>query len=323
MALPGQLVINFIIKNTFITIEPGAQEETEYAGVCVRRCKSAPPRMRSIVVCTSRGAAVEGAMDPDGCVISRSHDGDGGGVAEASSDDEGSVVAYFSEYTSMRDHAPEGKKKAKPSVLRRQQMRDEDLFLEEAIARVKAEQWDVLSRQLIELYTQKYSLSTLRLEMLAPQRRQVIHKLAFMHCAVYTGISPEEIHAMTCERTLRHTGENIEIWVSKRDAQKRVLRLLLHAAARFQKLYEANSVMVMNSSLRCHLEIPCNSVAMMPLKQFKSFMAGLFGAKLSTVDIYSLGHKLKGEKIGLAKHYVVPGSLLQMCTRAAVPSENL
>ena len=104
--------------------------------------------------------------------------------------------------------------------------------------------------------------------------------------------------------------------MSKRDAQKRVLRLLLHAAARFQKLYEANSVMVMNCSLRCHLEIPYDNVAKMPFKQFKSSMAGLFGAQLSTIDIYSLGHKLKGGKIDLAKHYVVPGGFLEMRTRA-------
>ena len=87
---------------------------------------------------------------------------------------------------------PPCKLKAKPV----EQVQSDNQLLDEEISRVRAERWDILAKQLVELYTQKYSLNTMRLEMLAPQRRQVIHKLAFMHFSYFMGLSAGDIHAM-------------------------------------------------------------------------------------------------------------------------------
>ena len=81
--------------------------------------------------------------------------------------DKASAVTYFVGYTSMRERPePPCKLKAKPV----EQVQSDNQLLDEEISRVRAERWDILAKQLVELYTQKHSLTTLRLEMLAPQR---------------------------------------------------------------------------------------------------------------------------------------------------------
>ena len=90
MALPRHLVINFFIKNTFITIvDPGAQEMGgEEART--RRSRSAPPRVCSPSLSDTD---MEGHSSVE-CTTDA-------GAAEDEAVDE--CTAYFVGYTSMRE----------------------------------------------------------------------------------------------------------------------------------------------------------------------------------------------------------------------------
>ena len=113
---------------------------------------------------------------------------------------------------------------------------------------MRAEKWDLLAKSLVDLYSQKYSLNTVRIEMLVPQRRVVIHKLPLMHVAHYIGLTTAMIDAWKQERIFREGKENgmlMEIWFPKVDARQERLQVLKSACERFQKAYEEKHVPVM------------------------------------------------------------------------------
>ena len=119
-----------------------------------------------------------------------------------------------------------------------------DRILDEEISKVRVERWDTLSRGLVELCAQKFSLNALRIDRLVPRRRVVINKLSLLHIAQFTGLTSEMIKCMKADGLLREKGATMEVWVAKKDAQNRELRVFLSAALRFQKAFEDRQVLV-------------------------------------------------------------------------------
>ena len=267
--LPGQIVINFYIKNTFVHIvECCAAEEEEGSEANSRRSTSAPPTMRAYSPdgtsspvslapeVNDRDITAEDEVAQPVCEDGSGSASDGSGARRCGSDDvedhdgDGEAAAYESAYTSMPEPEvrPAPPRKVRPSVQQRQQRRSEELFLNEEVARVRAEKWDLLAKSLVDLYSQKYSLNTVRIEMLVPQRRVVIHKLPLMHVAHYIGLTAAMIDAWKQERIFREGKENgmlMEIWFPKVDARQERLQVLKSACERFQKAYEEKHVLVM------------------------------------------------------------------------------
>ena len=165
------------------------------------------------------------------------------GEADEQGEEEVSVVEDITGPSLMPSHKA-AEPQIRPSVLRRQQERMIDQFLDGEISKVRAEKWGALSRRLVEFCTQKYSLSALRIEMLVPRRRLVINKLSMMHIARFTGLTAEMINVMKEKGMLREKDVTMEVWVAKRDAKNRELRVFLSAAIRFQKAFEDRQILV-------------------------------------------------------------------------------
>ena len=354
--LPAPLVINFFIKNTFINIVDSAAQEAEGCGEAeARRCKSAPARMRTSSTdrnpntppeeedraddaAESREAAYskETSAEDDRSgpprrsgVENEGHDNDLA-YEEDSESDSGKVcsVEFVSGSTPCArkpDQTTAPPRKIKRSTLLRQAARAEEQFLQEEISRVRGEKWDVLSKGLIELCAQKYSLNAVRIEMRVPCLQLVISKLALVHAARYVGFSPGMVNALKQQGFLREKRKTTEIWATKVDAQQNEqIRLLLRAGKRFQQAFVERQVLVQWTT-SCFVAFPFDSIATMTLKQFKTFIAARLGADPRVLDFYSLGNLLEGEDTPLWRRrlaYVVPGALLQMCMRRAGPDEQ-
>ena len=245
-------MLNFFIKNTFIFVPSQGDEARDGAEA---RSKSAPAKMRSPPE-EAPGAPPrdDGAAEDTEMADQVSEEG-----SEASEEtttiesecdehdgDKGSLVEYVTGHTSMREPGQPvaAPPKIRPSVVLRQQERMVDQFLDEQICKARAEKWDALSRGIVELCAQKFSLNALRIDMLVPKRRIVVHKLCMMHIVRFTGLSPEMIKSMKAEGLLREKGATMEVWVAKKDAQNRELRVFLSAALRFQKAFEDRQVLV-------------------------------------------------------------------------------
>ena len=80
--------------------------------------------------------------------------------------------------------------------------------------------------------------------MLVPKRRLVINKLSMMHIARFTGLTAEMFNVMKEKGMLREKDVTMEVWVAKRDAHNRELRVFLSAAIRFQKTFEDRQILV-------------------------------------------------------------------------------
>ena len=253
--LPGQLVLNFFIKNTFINIvDFAAQEYDEGHDVAeARRSKSAPPRMSSFSTDTPNTAPGEDDVTENKKLahpIETSSEEASGqrpvddSVYEAASEGDGEESSgYMSMRESDQEAAPP--RKIRRSVLIKQQERAEEQFLDEEISRVREEKWGVLTKGLLEFCAQKYSLSTLRIETLVPCLQFVINKLAFMHVVRFVGFSPSMVDALKHQGFLWEKRETTEIWATKVDAQKNEqIRLLLPAASRFQQAFVDRQVLV-------------------------------------------------------------------------------
>ena len=81
--------------------------------------------------------------------------------------------------------------------------------------------------------------------MLVPKRRLVINKLCLMHIASFTGLTAGMINAMKKRKgVLREKGATMEIWVARRDAHNREVRVLFSAAVRFQKAFQDRQLLV-------------------------------------------------------------------------------
>lgn len=251
--LPGSLVLNVFIKNTFIVVPLQGAEAR--AGAEARRCKSAPPKMLSPPdekpdeaetnghITAQDNEMVEQVVE-EGSEASESGAAGEETTSEGDEDDgeKGPVVEYLTGYMPTRGPVA-SPQKLRPSVLLRQKERMVDRFLDEEISKVRAEKWDRLSKGLVELSTQKFSLNTVRSDMFVPKRRLVINKLVMMHVAQFTGLT-SEINALKEKSILREKGVTMEIWVAKRDAQNQGLRKFLLAAVRFQKAFEDRQVLV-------------------------------------------------------------------------------
>ena len=165
--LPAQLVINFFIKNTFISIVDIGAHDDGSDEANARRCRSAPPTMRTRSTSTEEADVTENKelVHP---IETSSEEASGqrpvdDSVYEAASEGDGEES---SGYTSMRESDQEAAppRKIRRSVLIKQQERAEEQFLDEEISRVREEKWGMLTKGLLEFCAQKYSLSTLRIE---------------------------------------------------------------------------------------------------------------------------------------------------------------
>ena len=254
-------MLNFFIKNTFIFVPSQGDEARDGAEA---RSKSAPAKMRSPPE-EAPGAPPrdDGAAETNGHIIiaedtemadpvpdEGSEASDETTTIESEGDehdgDQASLAEYVTGHTSMREPGQPvaAPPKIRPSVVLRQQERMVDQFLDEQISKARAEKWDALSQGIVELCAQKFSLNALRIDMLVPKRRIVVHKLCMMHIVRFTGLSPEMIKSMKAEGLLREKGATMEVWVAKKDAQNRELRVFLSAALRFQKAFEDRQVLV-------------------------------------------------------------------------------
>ena len=231
---------SFFIKNTFIFV-PTQSDEDARDGVEARRSKSAPPKMRSLPTGDDGAKKIGHIIAEDielvGQVV------EGSSEADEQGDEEVSEVEDITGPSLMPSHKA-AEPQIRPSVLRRQQERMIDQFLDGEISKVRAEKWGALSRRLVEFCTQKYSLSALRIDLLVPRRRLVINKLCLMHIASFTGLTAGMINAMKRNGMLREKGATMEIWVATRDARNRDVRVLFSAAIRFQKAFEDRQILV-------------------------------------------------------------------------------
>ena len=255
-------MLNFFIKNTFINIVDTCAQDEEAGREANegRRTRSAPPKMRSPPEDGSGSHRVTIAEDTEMAdqVVEGSSEAseDGEGPEEnttldtidSEADEQGGegalVIEDITGSTSMPGHTVADAQRIRPSVLLRQQERMIDQFLDEEISKVRAERWDALSRGLVDFCTQKYSLGALRIDMLVPKRRLVINKLSMMHIARFTGLTAEMINVMKVKGLLREKDTTMEVWVAKRDAQNRELRVFLSAAIRFQKACDDRQLLV-------------------------------------------------------------------------------
>ena len=235
---------SFFIKNSFIFV-PTQSDEDARDGVEARRSKSAPPKMR--LPRTGDDGATGHIIAEDieivGQVVEGSSEASDSGEADEQGEEEASVAEDINGQTFVPSHKA-AEPQIRPSVLRRQQERMIDQFLDGEISKVRAEKWGALSRRLVEFCTQKYSLSALRIEMLVPRRHLVINKLCLMHIASFTGLTAGMMNAMKRSGMLREKGATMEIWVATRDARNRDVRVLFSAATRFQKAFEDRQILV-------------------------------------------------------------------------------
>ena len=220
---------------------PTQSDEDARDGVEARRSKSAPPKMRSLQTGEDGAKKIGHIIAEDielvGQVV------EGSSEADEQGDEEVSEVEDITGPSLMPSHKA-AEPQIRPSVLRRQQERMIDQFLDGEISKVRAEKWGALSRRLVEFCTQKYSLNALRIEMLVPRRRLVINKLCLMHIASFTGLTAGMMNAMKRNGMLREEGATMEIWVATRDARNRDVRVLFSAAIRFQKAFEDRQILV-------------------------------------------------------------------------------
>ena len=265
--LPAQLVINFYIKNTFINIVDIGAHDDGSDEANARRCRSAPPTMRTRSTSTPNTPPEEDAdvteneelvhpietisEETSGQCPGVESDGhnDDSAYDEASEGDgeESTCVEHITGSTSMRESDQEAAppRKIRRSVLIKQQERAEEQFLDEEISRVREEKWGMLTKGLLEFCAQKYSLSTLRIETLVPCLQFVINKLAFMHVVRFVGFSPSMVDALKHQGFLWEKRETTEIWATRVDAQKNEqIRLLLPAAKRFQQAFVDRQVLI-------------------------------------------------------------------------------
>ena len=280
-------MLNFFIKNTFINIVDTCAQDEEAGREANegRRTRSAPPKMRSPPedgpgsprvtiaedtamadqVAEGGSEASEGREGPEETTTVDTIDSE----ADEQAGEGASVIEDITGSTSMPGHTVADAQRIRPSVLLRQQERMIDQFLDEQISIARAEKWDALSRGLVDFCTQKYSLGALRIDMLVHKRRLVINKLSMMHIARFTGLTAEMINAMKVKGLLREKDTTMEVWVAKRDAHNRELRVFLSAAIRFQKAFDDRQRLVQYRgelsnwsnpwypwSLR-HIVIPC------------------------------------------------------------------
>ena len=262
-------MLNFFIKNTFINIVDTCAQDEEAGREANegRRTRSAPPKMRSPPEDGS-GSPRDSGSKPNGRITIAEDTEMADQVVEGSSEasevgespeenttldtidsevDEqgGEGASVIEDITgSMPGHTVADAQNRRPSVLLRQQERMIDQFLDEQISIARAEKWDALSRGLVEFCTQKYSLGALRIDMLVPKRRLVINKLSMMHIARFTGLTAEMINVMKEKGMLREKDVTMEVWVAKRDASNRELRVFLSAAIRFQKACDDRQLLV-------------------------------------------------------------------------------
>ena len=268
-------MLNFFIKNTFINIVDTCAQDEEAGREANegRRTRSAPPKMRSppedgpgsprVTIAEDTEMAdqvVEGSSEA-------SEDGEGPeenttlDTIDSEADEQGGEGASVIEDItgSMPGHTVEEAQRIRPSVLLRQQERMIDQFLDEQISIARAEKWDALSRGLVDFCTQKYSLS------LVPKRRLVISKLSMMHIARFTGFTAEMINVMKEEGTLREKDVTMEVWVAKRDAHNRELRVFLSAAIRFQKAFDDRQLLVQYRGELSNWSIPWHPWSLRPI----------------------------------------------------------
>ena len=232
----------FFIKNTFIFV-PTQSDEDARDGVEARRSKSAPPKMRSLPTGDDGAKKTEHIIAADIEIVGQDVEASDSGEADEQGDEEASVAEDITGPSLMPSHKA-AEPQIRPSVLRRQQERMIDQFLDGEISKVRAEKWGALSRRLVEFCTQKYSLSSLRIDLLVPRRRLVINKLCLMHIASFTGLTAGMMNAMKRNGMLREKGATMEIWVASRDARNRDVRVLFSAAIRFQKAFEDRQILV-------------------------------------------------------------------------------
>ena len=232
----------FFIKNTFIFV-PTQSDEDARDGVEARRSKSAPPKMRSLPTGDDGAKKTEHIIAADIEIVGQDVEASDSGEADEQGDEEVSEVEDITGPSLMPSHKA-AEPQIRPSVLRRQQERMIDQFLDGEISKVRAEKWGALSRRLVEFCTQKYSLSSLRIDLLVPRRRLVINKLCLMHIASFTGLTAGMMNAMKRNGMLREKGATMEIWVASRDARNRDVRVLFSAAIRFQKAFEDRQILV-------------------------------------------------------------------------------
>ena len=258
--LPAQLVINFFIKNTFINIVDIGAHDDGSDEANARRCRSAPPTMRTRSTSTPNTPPEEDADVTENeelvhPIETSSEEASGqrpvdDSVYEAASEGDGeesTCVEHITGSTSMRESDQEAAppRKIRRSVLIKQQERAEEQFLDEEISRVREEKWGMLTKGLLEFCAQKYSLSTLRIETLVPCLQFVINKLAFMHVVRFVGFSPSMVDALKHQGFLWEKRETTEIWATRVDAQKNEqIRLLLPAAKRFQQAFVDRQVLI-------------------------------------------------------------------------------
>ena len=160
--LPGMVVPSFFIKNTFIFVPSQTDEETRDKAEA-RRCKSAPPKMRSPSPPEGDDGAekTEHIIAADIEIVGQDVEASDSGEADEQGEEEDSEVEDITGPSLMPSHKA-AEPQIRPSVLRRQQERMIDQFLDGEISKVRAEKWGALSRRLVEFCTQKYSLSALR-----------------------------------------------------------------------------------------------------------------------------------------------------------------
>ena len=253
-------MLNFFIKNTFINIVDTCAQDEEAGREANegRRTRSAPPKMRSPPEDGPGSPRVTIAEDTEMAdqVVEGSSEASEDGESpeenttldtiDSEADEQGGEGASVIEDItgSMPGHTVADAQRIRPSVLLRQQERMIDQFLDEQISIARAEKWDALSRGLVDFCTQKYSLSALRIDMLVPKRRLVISKLSMMHIARFTGLTAEMINVMKEKGMLREKDVTMEVWVAKRDASNRELRVFLSAAIRFQKAFDDRQLLV-------------------------------------------------------------------------------
>ena len=161
----------FFIKNTFIFVPSQTDEETRDKAEA-RRCKSAPPKMRSPSPPEGDDGArkTEHIIAADIEIVGQDVEASDSGEADEQGEEEVSEVEDITGPSLMPSHKA-AEPQIRPSVLRRQQERMIDQFLDGEISKVRAEKWGALSRRLVEFCTQKYSLSALRIDLLVPRRR--------------------------------------------------------------------------------------------------------------------------------------------------------
>ena len=278
-------MLNVLIKNTFIFVP--SQCDDASGGAAARRCKSAPPKMRSPPEEAHGAPPRDDGAETNEHVVAENNEmedqvveegseaigfGDAGEgtTSEGTEHDgeKGSVAENVTGYTPTRGKGQPvaSRQKIRPSAHLRQEERMIDRFLDEEISKVRAEKWDTLSRGLVELCTKKFSLNAVRIDMLVPERRLVINKLVMIHVAGFTGLTSEVINAMKEKSILREKGVTMEIWVAKRDAQNQELRVFLSAAVRFQTAFEKRQVLVQYRGVLPNLFLTESYTPMVPMK---------------------------------------------------------